>query len=110
LVVDDDADIRAVLQGLLDDEGYHAICVENGEEALNRLRAGLRPCLILLDLMMPIMDGHRFRAQQVSDPSLANIPVVVITAGTQLGKVDPVAVLRKPFRYEELFARVTQFC
>src|SRR5215510_8699670 len=63
LVVDDDQDIRDALCELLRDEGYEAIAVANGEEALTYLKGGNLPCVILLDLMMPVMDGWEFRRQ-----------------------------------------------
>jgi len=108
LVIDDD---RAVLDGLselLEDEGYNLVTVQDGRTALDRLRSGLRPCAILLDLMMPGMDGWDFRHEQLSDSDLKDIPVVVITAAgfskssvrTQFGDVEfvpkplpPVALL-----------------
>ena len=80
LIVDDD---RAVLNGLselLEDEGYAVATAMDGVDALNQLRAGLRPCVILLDLMMPRMDGWDFRHEQRKDPQLKDLPVVVITA------------------------------
>src|SRR5262245_34872901 len=80
LIVDDDYDIRATLHEILSDEGYDVASSANGFEALQALRSGTAPCLILLDLMMPVMDGWQFRAQQLSDPTLASIPVVVLSA------------------------------
>src|SRR5205814_8831977 len=82
LVVDDDPDIRDSLREVLEDEGYDVSCVGNGREALDHLKAASpRPCVILLDLMMPVMDGWQFRREQKKlEPELANIPLVVITA------------------------------
>lgn len=80
LIVDDD---RAVLNGLgelLESEGYAVATAMDGVDALKQLRAGLRPCVILLDLMMPRMDGWDFRHEQLKDPDLKDLPVVVITA------------------------------
>jgi CheY-like chemotaxis protein len=69
----------------------------------HRLRSGLRRDVILLDLMMPIMDGWTFREEQSRDPELASIPVVVVTAAHSLHKpIDARAIVRKPFRLEEL--------
>src|SRR4051812_17571750 len=86
LVVEDEADLRALIVGLLEGDGYAAVGASNGEEALDVLRTTpRRPCLILLDLMMPRMDGWAFRAAQRRDPALASIPVVVVTGyGSQL--------------------------
>ena len=82
LVVDDDASIRESLADLLGDEGYQVTTATNGAEALTLLRppAKLRPCVILLDLMMPVMSGHEFYAEQQRDATLASIPIVVISA------------------------------
>jgi CheY-like chemotaxis protein len=80
LIVDDDAAIRDALTTLLKDEGYYVATASNGVEALDTLRRGLRPCAILLDLMMPVMDGWDFRAVQRQDPVLSQIPVIVVTA------------------------------
>src|SRR5690348_9586406 len=96
LVVDDD---RAVLDGLselLENEGYSPVTAQDGRTALDRLRRGVRPCAILLDLMMPGMDGWDFRHEQLRDNDLKDIPVVVITAAgfskssvkTQFGDVE----------------------
>ena len=76
LVVDDDPDIRDSLREVLEDEGYGTSCVANGREALDFLRSGKRPCVILLDLMMPVMDGWQFLEEQKRDPALAAIPVL----------------------------------
>jgi CheY-like chemotaxis protein len=82
LVVEDDVDILHAIVDVLEDEGYAVRAAENGRVALDMLRApGARPpCVILLDLMMPVMDGWAFRAEQLRDPALADIPVVILTA------------------------------
>jgi CheY-like chemotaxis protein len=111
LIVDDDADIRDSLGSLLEGEGYAVACAANGREALDRLRAGLLPCLILLDLMMPVMDGLAFIAQQTADPTLAGIPVVVITAAGQTKTASlPRPVLSKPIQIETLLNTVARHC
>src|SRR5262245_41874314 len=98
LIVDDDQDIRDTLGGVLTEEGYRVVGAANGQEALDYLKDGERPCLILLDLMMPVMDGWQFLKQQGMSPSLAEIPVVVITAaGAQrTAQLKASAVLAKP--------------
>ena len=74
LVVDDDPDIRDSLREVLEDEGYEVACVGNGREALDHLKtANPRPCVILLDLMMPVMDGWQFRKEQKQDAEIAGI-------------------------------------
>ena len=114
LIVDDASDIRLILTVALTDAGYRVECVTNGQEALARLRTATeRPGLILLDLMMPIMDGWEFLRRQQADPALAAIPVVVLSAvaeaaaGAALGARR---VLRKPIDFAALRAVVAQYC
>ncbi len=80
LVVDDDAGILTALSNLLEDEGYKVIAAENGKRGLELVEAGLRPSAIILDLMMPVMDGWDFRAEQLRDPAIRETPVIVLTA------------------------------
>jgi len=80
LIVDDDVDIRETISLILEDEGYAVASAANGEEALRYLRSHPSPSLILLDLMMPGMDGVEFRAEQQRDAQLSGIPVIVVTA------------------------------
>jgi CheY-like chemotaxis protein len=112
LVVDDDHAIRDSLTELLEDEGYVVARAENGREALDFLRTNGTPCLILLDLMMPVMDGYEFMDQAQGDPQLASIPVVVITAGGEQKSRDTRArlVLPKPVRAETLMSTVKHYC
>ena len=80
LIVDDD---QAILDGVgefLREEGFRVVATANGAEALARLRTGLRANVILLDVLMPVMDGWDFRAEQLADPALRDMPVVVISA------------------------------
>ncbi len=79
LVVDDDADVRQLLRRMLESDGHAVVEAENGRAALGALRAG-RPAVILLDLMMPEMDGFEFVAELRRDEAWRSIPVVVITA------------------------------
>jgi CheY-like chemotaxis protein len=81
LVVEDDAPIREALCAVLRDDGYAVAEAGDGQEALEFLRTHPTPRVILLDLMMPVMDGWTFLREQAADPALAGIPVVVITAG-----------------------------
>jgi CheY-like chemotaxis protein len=102
LVVDDDASFRSALREQLETEGYSVVEAANGLAALGRLRGGLRPSVIVFDLMMPVMDGWDFRDGQLNDPELRDIPVVLVTAAgfsrsslrTQFGTIEVVA---KPF-------------
>ena len=80
LLVDDDFGILDGLSDFLETEGFAVVPASNGFDALNQLRSGLRVNVIVLDVMMPMMDGWDFRAEQLADPSLRDIPVVVISA------------------------------
>ncbi len=82
LVVDDDALICEAVQSLLELEGYAVVVAPDGEDALHRLRAGLEPALILLDLTMPVKDGFQFRREQLADARLASIPTIVWSAAS----------------------------
>lgn len=115
LIVDDDVDILTGLGELLEDEGYQVTKVTDGEAALNHLRRGLRPCVILLDLMMPGMNGWDFRAEQMKEGDLRDIPVVVITAAniteaTLKAQLGDVSLLRKPPTQDELVSVVRRHC
>jgi CheY-like chemotaxis protein len=112
LLVDDDADTRESVGEVLEDRGYSVLGARNGAEAVDLLQSGTVPSVILLDLMMPVMDGYRFRAQQRSDPTLAAIPVIVITAGESiaLDELNVAAVMRKPLQVPRLLATVEQHC
>jgi len=80
-IVDDDNDTRNALSELLEAEGFSVDGAPNGREALARLRSGrVHPAAILLDLMMPGMDGWDFRSEQMRDPELARVPVVIVSA------------------------------
>src|SRR6266508_6674811 len=80
LVVDDDYAVLDAFKDVLEDEGYEVSLAANGLEALKELRRGDRPCVILLDLMMPVMNGWEFRREQLQDQSLAGIPTILVTA------------------------------
>jgi CheY-like chemotaxis protein len=107
LVVDDDKDIRDLLSDALAAEGYVVASARHGAEALERLRA-FRPDLILLDLMMPVMDGLAFIAAKKDDPALADIPVIAMTAATWNDVEGAVALLRKPFDLDAFLADVAR--
>ena len=79
LVVEDDATLRDAVCEALCEQGISCTRCEDGQDALDFLRAGALPCLVLLDLEMPFVDGMNFRRQQLEDPGLAGIPVVVVT-------------------------------
>ncbi len=101
LVIEDDSSIRAMLCALLAAEGYKLSTAVNGAEGLARMRAGSVPDLILLDLMMPVMDGWQFRLEQKRDPVLGCIPVIAISANDspQAAAIDADVYLRKPIDF-----------
>lgn len=114
LVVEDDADIRDSLVEALQSEGYEASGTEDGDAALRLLRSGAkRPALILLDIMMPRMDGVAFCEALRADTAFASIPVVVISADAHLAnratQMRAAGFLRKPVRLADLFATVARF-
>jgi CheY-like chemotaxis protein len=113
LLVEDDVAIRETVADVLECEGFAVTCAANGEEALRRLGDGSsRPGVILLDLMMPVMDGWAFRSAQRSDPRISGIPVVVLSAGAEgsLASLAPDAYLPKPFELDRLLDVVGRYC
>jgi CheY-like chemotaxis protein len=112
LVVEDEEEARTFLTQILELEGFSALGFPNGAEALDYLHTADRPCLIILDLRMPVMDGSQFRAAQRQDPRLASIPVVVVTAldPTAAAGLSPLRVLRKPVDIETLLQIVRDNC
>ena len=110
LVVDDDPDIRDSLREVLEDEGYEVACVGNGREALDHLKTtNPRPCVILLDLMMPVMDGQEMLRRLKEDPELSKTPVVVMSAGrVSKSELQGSRFLAKPFELDDLLETVTE--
>ena len=114
LIVEDDADLREMMAQLLTLEGYQIEAVANGREALEYLNEAPRPDVILLDLMMPIMDGWEFRKRQQNDPALADVPVIVLTALDQAqaraNDLNGVDFLKKPLDFDRLLELVRRRC
>ncbi|MFL5306373.1 MAG: response regulator [Polyangia bacterium] len=112
LVVEDDEDARASLVDILEDANFQVHAVSNGRDALAELQAGLRPNLILLDLNMPVMDGWELARRAAADPSLANIPICMVSGAEPSVGIPPqvVAVLRKPIEMTRLLSVVYQYC
>jgi CheY-like chemotaxis protein len=114
LVVEDNPDVREAEAVMLESAGYRTVEADNGDHALRVLHtAAERPCLILLDLMMPVMDGIEFRRAQLADPALADIPVVVVSAFDRAGDAAELQVnayVPKPVDYDRLLATVEQHC
>jgi CheY-like chemotaxis protein len=110
LVVDDDDDLREALCEALVDEGYEASGAADGEQALAMIRRRA-PDVILLDLMMPNMNGWEFCAELGRDPELSKIPVIVMTAASNVPRRDDLmsaAHLRKPFALSDLFVTLNR--
>ena len=114
LVVEDDPDVREALVAFLEAEGYSVVEANHGAEALERLRDAGHFCLILLDLMMPVMNGWEFREHQQKDPALAEIPVLVVTADNtavrKAADVGAVGCLLKPVEFPELLDYIGRYC
>jgi CheY-like chemotaxis protein len=114
LVVDDDFDFRESLGYVLADSGYKVVSAADGQEALSRLRTGPLPCLILLDLMMPGMNGWQFRTEQKQDESLRSIPVLVLSgdakAEEEARSLDVAGCLKKPVPLDDLLDLIQRYC
>jgi CheY-like chemotaxis protein len=113
LLVEDEAAIREVIEAVLEAEGYRVVSTVNGSDALDVLRDGLRPCMIILDLMMPVMDGWEFRAAQMRDPDLLKIPTVVYTAVGNVREIVEKLNVAGGFEkgdFSEMLRFVEQFC
>ena len=109
LLVDDDQELREVMADSLQERGYAVIAVANGLDALKYLQISAAPAIIILDLMMPIMDGYEFLAHQARDPALLNIPVLILTGTPPPGTLATKAVLTKPVHPKELFKMIERF-
>jgi CheY-like chemotaxis protein len=113
LVVEDDPELLLGLSEVLESEGYGVTCARHGLEALGRLRAGTRPSVILLDLMMPIMNGWQFRYEQRQDSDLAKIPVVVVSAKSDSREhalwLEADGYISKPIDLNLLFSTLSHY-
>jgi CheY-like chemotaxis protein len=109
LVVEDDADVRLELQELLTDEGYRVLVASNGREALSVLEQ-VRPNLVLLDLMMPLVNGWDVMAAIATDPMLTDIPVVVLSAYVDQAPKGVVCAMSKPISSHDLRDVVHRHC
>jgi len=114
LIIEDDLDVRDAIEGALARVGYQVLTAGNGADALAILRAQpIRPSLILLDWMMPVMDGMGFLGQTASDPRYASIPIVVVSAVTRMVRIPTLcvaAVVPKPVRLRTLVEIVDRLC
>jgi CheY-like chemotaxis protein len=110
-VLEDDKDVSQTIGELIEDQGYRAICVDNGREALAVLEHE-RPCLMLIDVFMPIMNGVEFLRAVKGKASLADIPRVLMTAANDrmIGVKEDVSVLYKPVDFEALKRILEKYC
>ncbi len=114
LLVDDDAPSTAALREILETEGHAVTTAENGQTALQALRAANGFRVILLDVMMPVMNGYEFRAEQLKDPKLASIPVIVLTADGQArekaAELSAKHIFQKPLSPPDLLRAISEYC
>jgi CheY-like chemotaxis protein len=112
LIVDDDQAIRQMLQDVLEIQGYKTLTANNGKEGIEKLKPPAElPCVIVLDLMMPGMNGWEFLDHQRSNPNLARIPVIVCSAYRESAKsVHAHAVVEKPIKLDQLLGAVKALC
>jgi CheY-like chemotaxis protein len=108
LIVEDDADLRELLRDVLSAQGYAVDTAGNGEDAIAKLQERARPDLIVLDLVMPVMNGAQFRGLQLADPGLASIPLIVMSAAsearTEATWLRTVPFLQKPVDLAKLIS------
>jgi CheY-like chemotaxis protein len=113
LIVEDDRDTREMLERFLQLEGFDVRTAPNGHAALESLQTAGSPCVILLDLMMPVMNGWQFREAQAQHPQLARIPVVVVTAAGSRSDIPAIHAdgwLSKPVDFDQLLEKIGEFC
>ena len=111
LVVEDDEDIRNAIVDLLETEGYKTESAINGKDALDKLGEIERPCLVLLDMMMPIMNGRQFLDEVMKDSTLAPIPVLIVSAvADKTNTQGSVGFLKKPIDIDVVLDVVSQYC
>jgi two-component system chemotaxis response regulator CheY len=114
LVVEDEAVIQEGLMELLEIEGHTVATASNGAEAIEWLRKSIRPCVIILDLRMPVMDGFAFLNEMRSDESLRDIPVIVLSGDRNIPQIaaqlDVTDFLEKPIDIEKLMSIANSYC
>lgn len=113
LIVEDDPEILEIYRVLAEDLGYAVVTAADGLQALNQLESMRQlPCMILLDLMMPVMNGWQFLEQISKNPVLSNIPVVIVSAFDEESSAPLPVVERlvKPVTYQQLATTVAQYC
>lgn len=113
LIIEDDVSIRELLVELLESEGYKVFSAENGLEALSILNKGTKLNLIIVDLMMPVMDGYAFRKEQLKNDSWSNIPTIVMSAESnakeKLKSYNVTAFFSKPIELETILQMIKKY-
>jgi CheY-like chemotaxis protein len=114
LVVEDHQDTRESLALLLEAKGYTVDSAQDGREALQKLRLGMAPCLVLLDLHMPVMSGWQLRRKLLEDESLASLPVIVLSGeddlDARIAELNVTAHLEKPVQLDRLYGLLEKYC
>lgn len=111
LVVDDEPGIRDAIGTVLEDEGYSVTTAGDGRVALQAMHDGLRPCLAILDLMMPVMTGVELCRAMERDPDLAGVPVVIVSAyGRGAEDLKVTEVIQKPFSLDQILELAERYC
>jgi CheY-like chemotaxis protein len=112
LVVDDEALIAMALEAALEDEGYRVVTAANGKQGLERLAEAPCPDIVLLDMMMPVMNGPAMLKAMAADPSLRGIPVIVMSSlpeeTIRARSIGIVAILRKPYTADEVLGAIAR--
>ena len=114
LLVEDDRELHEAMTAILDAEGYRVIGAFDGQQALDRLREGVRPSLILLDLMLPVKNGSQFRAEQLADPRFAAIPVIAYSGDARVADTARALCVehwfQKPVNFGAMLEAVATYC
>ncbi len=111
LVVEDDEPLRELLTSCFSEEGYRAVGLANGFEALSYLQQYSSPCLILLDWFMPKMGGEQFMAFQHQSATIRDIPTIVMSASPKhISDIEATGILNKPFSVDEVVELAERFC
>ena len=111
LIIDDEEDLRETLKLSVELEGYQCYTAADGKEGLEALARIPTPCVIFLDLMMPVMNGWQFLSELRGHPSLGQIPVAVLTAFIKLtGAIPAGDIIRKPVEIDALLGIVKKYC
>jgi CheY-like chemotaxis protein len=109
LIVEDDQDIRESLRDAFEDEGYTVRCATNGKEGLEALQRFERPCVVILDLLLPVMTGNEVYKAMLADPNLAEIPVIVSTSDPSRAP-SGVLLLKKPLNLQTILSTINRLC